>query len=1151
MIRDDARLNDRGSSVLPMTEVGDSLSTSDDVRVVLPVEAVSDLDIEQSLRLLDEIWPRDVWSSNQVTRRFGRFTILGELGRGGFGVVYLAEDPLLGRRVALKVPRVEVLSGNESWRRFIREAKAASRLDHPNLIPLLEADAVGPVGYIVSAFVAGPSLEQWLNCNPDGGSPRWAARLVATLARAMDHAHRREILHRDLKPANVLLHAPECEQDEPGCRRWLGGPVESWTPRICDFGLAKLREIEADETKSRIACGSPPYMAPEQAETRQDEIGPATDVYGLGTILYELLAGRPPFTGKNDLETLRKVVSDEPEAPRKLRPGVPRELDAICLMCLEKHPKKRYPSAAKLAEDLENFLEGRPINARELPFWAPGWKWARRKPVAATLVAVTLLAIVLGLFGLVRVQATLRRHNDHLLRLDEDLKAAKRHAEQLALEAAGHRRRGTEVSRRVQSGHRVALARRAMASHDYERSIWLLDGLEPGRGDNESRGFPWSFLRRSIRDRLEVFVAHQTVPTVLAVSPDGRTLASADSSGAIWLCDLKSGKIRSLRGPRPNGIQHLLFSPDSNSLVSTSVIMGEIWLWDVRSATSRGRLATTSTSGSSSLLFSSDSKRLTAVRASLDRQVLPYETYDLTATTGQFPLARPAERSEIAAELTDRRLQSLADMLDGSPASHGQPIDDLTESWRVSPPRGVARTADKNILVIGFGDGTFAIYRESQCLRLIVGRIHKEGTALALFDPGDDFGGPEPKERARVERLASLLAGEATGPRRASTLIVRQRYSEPVAFSPDCRRLAVWNERENRLSIKHLETGHDISTYDLGRLAPLRSLVFTPDGQTLALGAVDHKIRLWHLNQADNPQVLAGHRSEEAAKEAWSLAFSPDGRTLASGGDDHKVRLWDLRTGRETAVLSGHNSLVTSVAFTPDGRTLASGSFDVKQPVIVWDVTTRIPKFLLKGHRKRVRGVAFSPDGRTLASDGDDNSTMIWDTVRGVRTHTITHPPLTLGALAFGTDGHTVGLGGGRDSIILIDVSNGGIRSIAIESEVRSLAFSPDGSHLISGHRDGLIRMWHVADSRQVQAPLTGHSDDVFGLSLSPDGRTLASAGKDTTVRLWDVITGQELLCLTDCKAQVNAVAFSPDGYTLAAADHSGAITLWRAQPQN
>ncbi|MGO9812910.1 MAG: serine/threonine-protein kinase, partial [Isosphaeraceae bacterium] len=369
-------------------------------------------DIRSCIQLLDRVWPREgalpfPSPPNPVPATLGRFRILGELGRGGFGVVFLAEDPMLGRKLALKVPRVEVLSRGDAWRQFLREAMAASRLDHPNLVPLLETGEIGAVGYIASVYVEGPSLEAWLARQTERMPTRHAARLIVTLARAMDYVHQRGILHRDLKPANVLLQESATGDPASSAR---DGESSPFVPRICDFGLAKLLDMEAEETRSLVVAGSPSYMAPEQAEGRKQEIGPATDVYGLGAILYELLAGRPPFRGKTSLETLRQVVTEEPISPRQLRAGVTRDLETICLKCLAKKPARRYSTAAALADDLERSLAGRPILARPAPAWERAWKWGRRRPTLASLAVLSILTVFVGLVGLL----VLARMNEQL-----------------------------------------------------------------------------------------------------------------------------------------------------------------------------------------------------------------------------------------------------------------------------------------------------------------------------------------------------------------------------------------------------------------------------------------------------------------------------------------------------------------------------------------------------------------------------------------------------------------------------------------------------------------------------------------------------------------------------------------------------------------
>jgi serine/threonine protein kinase len=301
------------------------------------------------------------------------YEILAELGRGGMGVVYQARQTALDRNVALKMILAGAHAGTEERRRFQAEAEAAARLQHANIVQVYEVGEAGGLHYFSLEFCPGGSLADRLRGEPLPS--RDAARLTETLARAVQAAHAAGIVHRDLKPANVLLGA-------------------DGTPKISDFGLAKRMDGQPGQTASGALVGTPSYMAPEQAGGRSKDVGPATDVYALGAILYELLTGRPPFRAANPLDTLLLVVSEEPVPPSRLQPGVARDLEAVALKCLEKDPARRYPTAHDLAEDLRRFGTGEPVRARPVSSLERGLRWARRHPAAAGLLAVSGLALL-------------------------------------------------------------------------------------------------------------------------------------------------------------------------------------------------------------------------------------------------------------------------------------------------------------------------------------------------------------------------------------------------------------------------------------------------------------------------------------------------------------------------------------------------------------------------------------------------------------------------------------------------------------------------------------------------------------------------------------------------------------------------------------
>src|SRR5438034_3655236 len=347
-------------------------------------------DCEQALRALDSVsdgvitWLRGVpggaAASAPVVRQIGDYEILEELGRGGLGVVYKARHRALGRDVALKMLLGGQFAGPDYLQRFQAEARAVAQLTHPHIVQLYDSGEYRGQPCFAMEFVEGGSLSDRLEGKPQ--PPAQAAQWLSTLARTVHYAHERGIVHRDLKPSNVLL-------------------TRDGQLKVCDFGVAKHLDGSELKTQTGQLVGTPEYMAPEQAGGHAQTTGPAADVYSLGAILYALLTGRPPFQGAAALETLEQVRTREPVSPSRLQPGVPRDLGTICLKCLEKEPHRRYASAAALADDLDQFLGGKSIQARPAGPLERGWKWSRRRPALAALLLVLLLVGSVGFPGAV------------------------------------------------------------------------------------------------------------------------------------------------------------------------------------------------------------------------------------------------------------------------------------------------------------------------------------------------------------------------------------------------------------------------------------------------------------------------------------------------------------------------------------------------------------------------------------------------------------------------------------------------------------------------------------------------------------------------------------------------------------------------------
>jgi WD40 repeat protein/tRNA A-37 threonylcarbamoyl transferase component Bud32/Flp pilus assembly protein TadD len=980
----------------------------------------------------------------------GAYEILEEIGRGGMGVVYKARQPGLNRLVALKM----ILAGKHAdpadQARLRAEAEAAACLQHPNIVQIHEVGVLDGCPFLSLELVDGGSLDKKLREAPVPA--RQAAEWVTILARAVHYAHEHGIIHRDLKPANVLL-------------------TSAGMPKIADFGLSKrLVEGGPDGTRSGTVLGTPSYMAPEQASGQGRIVGPATDVYALGGILYEIMTGRPPFRAETVMETLVQVQSEEPLAPRHLQPGLPRDLETICLKCLQKEPRKRYPSALHLAEDLGRFLTQEPITARPVGPAERALKWVRRRPGMAVLGAAVLAITSLGLAGILWQW---QRAED------------KRQQAETALDNAEQERNRAENELYCNLIGRAYVEWKA---GNAAKTIQLLDACHPDR-----RGWEWDYLQGLCHAELLTLRSHHGHPLNLTFSADGQNLVSvsvvrdAPSEVKIWN-SLTGQELVSRR--HEWSVKSLAFSLDGRCM-AVADLDGMMRIMDTRTGEelfpprrcadlSHGlaldpdgqRLAWGSNKGSlkacdlttrteielaghkdgfACVAFSRDGKRLAS--GSVNGMVKIWDVSSGRLVRQNQPLQITSGLSDLwdLAFSPDGQLvvafggQILKawDLRTGAMAFARRYSQNPVERWTFSPDGLHMASAD-----VG---GTVRLWDALEGVELATFRGHLGPVASVSFSP-------DGQRLASASLDKAVKIWDATTDQEATTLHDHDRsLVTSLAFSPNRRYLAA-ARRTTAVHLWDLASSHAPRSLT-GHSKVTNCVAFSSSGRYLASASDDHTIRVWDLENSGPPVILCGH--SDGVK---CVAFGIRNGYLASGSNDKTIRIWDPLSGQVIGTLSGHTGGISRVAFHPDGQRLASASYD--QTVRLWDIQSRNTVLVLGEHSRAVGSVAFSPDGCFLASGDDAGKVRLWNVTPGLS------PDQVLSSVRV-FHGHP--------------------------QAVRGLGFSADGRRLISGGLDSTIRIWDTATGQEIMT-IRVHPDWVTAVAFSSDGQWLASGSTEVKI---------------------------------------------------
>jgi WD40 repeat protein/serine/threonine protein kinase len=1056
------------------------------------------------------------------------YSIDSILGEGGAAIVYLAWQHSTRRRVAIKMLHADRAHAKNLSRRLIAEAEAIARLQHPNIVQVIEADEYRGRPFFVMEYLEKGSLHDRLADRPLGS--RESAELVRTLARATQAAHDRGIIHRDLKPSNVLFSA-------------------AGTPKIADFGLAK--QLHADEfvTQTGDILGTPSFMSPEQAGAAHGEAGVATDVYSLGAILYAALTGSPPFKAASIVETLDQVRNADPLYPSALVPKLPADLETICLKCLEKQPRRRYPTAASLADELERFLNNQPILARPVGNLERGIRWCQRNRAVAALASLVLLTFLVGALAstLFAIQASFRAR---------DAEAATIHAVEAQREAETQQR----LAKRSQYFTLINVAQQAWDSGNVARCLEILNDLQAPGSDPEPLGFEFHRLLNLCHQNIRTLAGHAKAVMSIDQSADGSRLLSGGFDGRLllWSLDDPTGyreiahsldaAPRSGQDKTVHGVRAVAISPDGKTGASTTY--NEIQIWNLDSGQ---RLHTIAKQPGDcfGMAFTPDGTQL-GVLAS---QGIAHCWDPVSGKeTSQFAIGRFVGNIGAMAFTPDGSLLAVAA---GLPVGEGQLRfwDYQRQSEPRAPLRGhkavilaMAFSKDGKRMATGSADQTIKIWdlAENRVLCTLVGH---EGfvTSVRLSDDGRQCFSAGADHTVRVwdvdaERLRTTLRGHQD---LVTSILISPTDHKIISASGDAT-IRIWPE-----DLRSYQTVPFVADRSArGKASFLVSALASDSGPPFLLTSLSLSVDQTHLaavvvgpdgngrvevRNIDDPGDAYPLIDPERPNQSYACGtLSPDGKLFAAGTGSYlntfvmaarrghalpknsNVVVWSVAAGGHVMHrLAGHKHEIFSMAFSPSGEFLAT--CDTAGEISLWELAKQTRRVLFAGDREPGIDVRFSRDGRYLAAASSySDRVRVWNLESNEMIEIPTEFPTSV---AFSPDPAFLAIGSGS---LLAD---------------RSTAH-------------GEVTVWDWRRGQPLKT-LAGHSQFVRRVFYAPDGLQLWSVGFDGSARLWDVATGGEIAKVDGLFRYALSADLSVTGDRLAIGTEGGEACLWDGRAHN